>query len=80
MLSQPVTLRKSIRHTQEILSANVRQTSISSRVRTLRKAIASAPHCVTTRVSLVSRVSVNAMIIKNFMDPMSRNFIVSCFP
>lgn len=44
---------------------------------TLRNAIASAPHCVTTSVSLVSRVRVSAIITKNLMAPMRRNFLTS---
>ena len=48
--------------------------------RTLRNAIASAPHWVTTRVSLVSRVRVKAKMMKNLMAPMSKNLVTSCWP
>ena len=47
---------------------------------TFRNAMASAPHCVTIRVSLVSRVSVSAMIMKNLIDPINKNFSTSSFP
>ena len=36
--------------------------------------MASAPHCVTTIASLLSRVSTSAKMTKNLIDPSSRNF------
>jgi hypothetical protein len=48
--------------------------------RTLRKAMASAPHCVTTSVSLVSLVKVKAKMIKNLMEPIKRNLVTSFSP
>ena len=42
--------------------------------------MASAPHCVTTSVSFVSLVNVNAMIIKNLIEPSNKNFLTSSLP
>ena len=42
--------------------------------------MASAPHCVTTSVSLVSLVSVNAMMMKNLIEPIKRNLWTSSGP
>lgn len=44
---------------------------------TFRKAIASAPHSVTTIVSLLSRVMVKAKITKNLILPINKNLVVS---